>query len=336
MSKPLPVIICDDSLLARKQMQLALQQWQVDITLTENGLQALEAIRAGKGHLLFLDLNMPIMNGFDVLKRIQQEDLACITLVVSGDIQAESILKAKSLGALGLIAKPINENILKSSLQEFGLLDELKMKQNRSADSVTTLFESGQLYDSVREISNIAMGRSANDLAKALGSAVVLPVPKVDIMSMTELELVLNDYSDRPSGSTCISQGFIGPGAIGEALLIFENSNIDTWIDQLSTQSTPEANREHSTLMTLSQLLIGNFFHQLSHLFHLSFSQGFPVIFKLNDESLNLSASSRRHERYLVIEIEYRLSNTSAQCELLMFFTSNSIPTLLNQLEQLS
>ncbi|HFQ92253.1 MAG TPA: response regulator, partial [Chromatiales bacterium] len=55
---PTPILICDDSSLARKQMARSLPTaWDVEISYASNGREALEELRAGKGHVLFLDLN---------------------------------------------------------------------------------------------------------------------------------------------------------------------------------------------------------------------------------------------------------------------------------------
>ncbi len=61
----IPVLICDDSNFARKQMQRAIPDaWDVDISFAENGQEALDMIRAGKADVMFLDLNMPVMDLF--------------------------------------------------------------------------------------------------------------------------------------------------------------------------------------------------------------------------------------------------------------------------------
>ena len=57
-----PILICDDSGFARRQMARSLpDSWDVDISFAENGEQALTLIREGKGDVVFLDLNMPVI-----------------------------------------------------------------------------------------------------------------------------------------------------------------------------------------------------------------------------------------------------------------------------------
>jgi CheY-like chemotaxis protein len=67
----IPLLICDDSNMARKQVARSLPDgWDVDITFATNGVEGLSAIREGKGEMVFLDLTMPEMDGYGVLEHV--------------------------------------------------------------------------------------------------------------------------------------------------------------------------------------------------------------------------------------------------------------------------
>lgn len=56
----LPIVIADDSLLARKVLTKALpEDWDVEISYASNGQEALAHYRAGRAPVMFLDLTMP-------------------------------------------------------------------------------------------------------------------------------------------------------------------------------------------------------------------------------------------------------------------------------------
>lgn len=121
----LPVLICDDSSFARKQMKRALPpSWDVDVTFAGNGLEGLEAIRAGKGEVVFLDLTMPELDGYGVLEEIRKEDLPAMVIVVSGDIQPDAQERVKKLGAMAFIQKPIDQAKATEILTQFGIMSE--------------------------------------------------------------------------------------------------------------------------------------------------------------------------------------------------------------------
>lgn len=119
----IPVLICDDSQMARKQVQRSLpDDWDVEVTFAGGGREAVEAIRAGRGEIAFLDLTMPDFDGYQVLEQVRQENLKSVVIVISGDIQPQARERVKALGALEFIKKPINKEKLKDVLSAYGLL----------------------------------------------------------------------------------------------------------------------------------------------------------------------------------------------------------------------
>ena len=119
----IPLLICDDSNMARKQVARSLPEgWDVEVTFATNGSEGIDAIRAGKGEMVFLDLTMPIVDGFEVLEKVKAEDLKSVIIVISGDIQPEARERVRSLGALDFIKKPVNKDKLKDVLETYGLL----------------------------------------------------------------------------------------------------------------------------------------------------------------------------------------------------------------------
>lgn len=119
----IPLLICDDSNMARKQVVRSLPaDWDVEITFATNGVEGIEAIRAGKGEMVFLDLTMPEMDGYGVLDTIKAEGLKCVVIVISADIQPEARERVIGAGALEFIKKPISGEKLMAVLTQYGLL----------------------------------------------------------------------------------------------------------------------------------------------------------------------------------------------------------------------
>ncbi len=117
------VLICDDSMMARKQMKKSLpQEWDVEVQFATNGKEAVEAIRNGSIDVMFLDLTMPVMDGFEVLEVIKEEGHKTIIMVVSADIQPQAIERVKQLNALEFIRKPVDKSKISELLHNYGLL----------------------------------------------------------------------------------------------------------------------------------------------------------------------------------------------------------------------
>lgn len=118
-----PLLICDDSKMARNQVARSLPPaWDVEISFATNGREAIEAIRSGKGEMVFLDLTMPELDGYGVLETIQQEQLKSLVIVISGDIQPDALERVTGLGAIDFIKKPVSPDKLHDTLRRFGLI----------------------------------------------------------------------------------------------------------------------------------------------------------------------------------------------------------------------
>jgi CheY-like chemotaxis protein len=117
------VLICDDSNMARKQMSRALpDSWPTEVTFAKNGAEAIEIIKLGGQELMFLDLTMPVMDGYETLEAIRKDDMPILVIVVSGDIQPEARERVKNLGAIEFIKKPVDEGKILNVLIEYGMV----------------------------------------------------------------------------------------------------------------------------------------------------------------------------------------------------------------------
>ncbi len=117
------VLVVDDSPIARKMLRKALPvDWDITVQEACNGEEAMTHYRAGKVDVMFLDLTMPTMDGFEVLAALQKEDLNCFVIVVSADVQPQARERALGLGAIAFVAKPVNAESVRTVLREYGVL----------------------------------------------------------------------------------------------------------------------------------------------------------------------------------------------------------------------
>ncbi|TAK90991.1 MAG: response regulator [Burkholderiaceae bacterium] len=117
-----PILVVDDSPMARKMLIKALPaSWDVEITQASNGQEALAAYQAGRADVMFLDLQMPEMDGYTVLEHLRKADLNTFVIVVSADVQPLAQERVKQLGALAFIKKPVNAGEIEAVLKQYGV-----------------------------------------------------------------------------------------------------------------------------------------------------------------------------------------------------------------------
>ena len=119
MTKIISTVIVDDEPLARKGLAIRLRDHQDVEVIAQcaNGREAIEAVRANQPELMFLDIQMPGTNGFEVVQELiaQQIPMPVIVFVTAFDQYA---LKAFEVHALDYLMKPVDEQRLAQAMDK--------------------------------------------------------------------------------------------------------------------------------------------------------------------------------------------------------------------------
>jgi two-component system chemotaxis response regulator CheY len=117
----LDVMIVDDSTAIRKILQRVLMQLQVPLgTVLEacDGREALEKLKTQQVGLIFTDINMPNMDGLELLIKLKASDTlkAVPVVMVTTEGGQAKVLQALQLGAVGYVRKPFTAEQIKEKL----------------------------------------------------------------------------------------------------------------------------------------------------------------------------------------------------------------------------
>jgi two-component system, cell cycle response regulator DivK len=102
------VVIADDDQTIRKVVQSALQKHGWRCHLATDGPEALQMIRDRRPHAAVIDVNMPGMDGFEVLAAVRAEGIAVRIILLTARQQEHDILRGFSLGSDDYVVKPFN------------------------------------------------------------------------------------------------------------------------------------------------------------------------------------------------------------------------------------
>ena len=321
------VLICDDSGIARKQLARVLpKDWDVEVAFATNGQEALDYIHEHTVEVLFLDLNMPVLDGYQTLTALQEQSNAPKVLVVSGDVQAQAVQRVKKLGALDFLKKPVNEDQLIHIIESHSLFGD---KQSAGLVLTGNAADDFSLSQCLQEVSNVAMGRAASVLADMLNVFVKLPVPKVNILEVSELQMALTYGAMNSDRCSAVTQGFVGAGITMEALLIFSDSSFPDMAKLLNVQEDIDQELEIELQMDISSVLIGPFIKALGEQLNIDFSHSHPVVLGQHIKVADLiNVNKARWKRTLAVEIVYEVDNCQISCDLMLLFTEDSLPVL--------
>lgn len=319
------VLICDDSALARKQLHRSLPaSWDVEVLFAKDGQEGANLCQTQQIDLMFLDLTMPVMDGYQVLEKLQHDAERPDIVVVSGDIQTKALERVTALGAAEFLRKPASKAEIQHILERHGWYSS--QGQANPETNVSDLEVSEM--DAYRELANVAMGRAGGLMAEILNLFVKLPIPNVNVLESSELHMALQAVNDYSSLSA-VCQGFIGDGISGEAFLLFDDTRFDDMANLLGHDGYMDSQGEIEVLMDLSNILIGACLKGIADMLHVHFSQGHPVVLGQHCHVKDLiAANQNRWQKNLAIEINYKVENHDINCDLLLVFTEESLPVL--------
>ncbi|HCH2709003.1 TPA: response regulator [Vibrio parahaemolyticus] len=327
-----PVLICDDSALARKQMARSLPATlNPDITFAIHGKNALEELAQKEFKLMFLDLTMPEMDGFETLENMQRLGNKTPVVVVSGDIQPKAKERVFALGAKAFIQKPIAKDELKNALKELIEPEPRPLIITPSVIELPIL----RRRDIYMEVANVSIGRAADALARHFDVFVQLPLPNVNIFEVSELHMALRDLASHDNVSG-VCQGFCGEGIAGEALVILSDSSVSDLKKLMKVPADSEELEELELLMDISNILVGSFLNGLGEQSEVRFFQSPPVLLgqHISIDSI-IESTTGAFKRTMTFEVSYNIEGTSIRCDLLFMFVDESLPLFDNKLAYL-
>lgn len=115
------VLVVDDDARNRKLLELLIQAEGYPVSTADSGATALAAVASAAPGLILLDIMMPDMDGFDVLRRLKADPQASripVIMVTALDDDA-SRMRLGAAGASRVLTKPVDRWALKACLSEF-------------------------------------------------------------------------------------------------------------------------------------------------------------------------------------------------------------------------
>jgi CheY-like chemotaxis protein len=102
------VLIAEDSLTIQALVRLVLENYGMECRITSSGTEALRMLREYQPHAVVLDVNMPGMDGFEVLAAVRREAIPVRVILLTARHTERDIIRGFDLGADDYIIKPFN------------------------------------------------------------------------------------------------------------------------------------------------------------------------------------------------------------------------------------
>ena len=176
--EPITTLIADDEPLARDLLKTYLKKFPNFIIIGESkdGKDTIRKVNKLKPQVLFLDIQMPEANGFEVLEEISNEEMPIVVFVTAYEKYA---IKAFELNATDYLLKPFNESRFENSMKR--IETNIDFADNKNS---LELFQS--LIDNYKKISKAAK----SDEKKYLSKIPVKTNSKIFFIDTAEIEYI--------------------------------------------------------------------------------------------------------------------------------------------------
>lgn len=117
---PQTVLVVDDSATMRQQTRTLLQTNGYNVVEAGNGAEGLEAAKGAAVALVIVDVNMPVMNGIEMIGKLRKMDNYSKTpiFVLTTESSGNVVSQGKAAGATAWIVKPFNPQVLLAAVKK--------------------------------------------------------------------------------------------------------------------------------------------------------------------------------------------------------------------------
>jgi len=106
MAEKRKILVVDDEDALRTVLSAELNSEGYDVATAADGMEALAELQKSKFDLVLLDIKMPNMNGFEVLKVIKEKYTGTKVIMLTGFADLKNAIESKKLGAEDFVSKP--------------------------------------------------------------------------------------------------------------------------------------------------------------------------------------------------------------------------------------
>ncbi len=161
------ILIVDDEEFIVENLIRIFKKENYNIDVANNGKEAIDKCISQSYDVVLLDLNLPDIDGIEVLKRLKEIDENILVIIITGYASIESAVKAIKLGAYEYIKKPFKADaiklIVKLALETQILKREVNLLKKGIID-VDIIAESKAMRDILEKINNVALHDEATVL----------------------------------------------------------------------------------------------------------------------------------------------------------------------------
>lgn len=188
--------------------------------------------------------------------------------------------------------------------------------------------------DALQELMNVAMGQSADRLARLTGTFVTLSVPRIHPMDAAQTNL-LDKLMIAGQPAIVTRQSFLGR-LRGEVVVCFGENGADQLAELMGYEGEDSSGIQEELMLDVTNILTGACINSLAQQIDIKVSYGAPSLLS-RGRSLQevLSSQVLQGHQTLVLEIHFEVSSHSFYCDLLVCIAEETVSTVIEVIDRL-
>lgn len=190
------ILLVEDDKIIAESIIFALESDSFKTAWCEMGNDALKSLNESDFDLVLLDIGLPDVSGFDVLREIRKTSEVPVIIITARDADEDIVLGLEGLGADDYVTKPFNPRVLIARIR--AQLRHVNTQATPVKDVVSN--SSGSIFEINKDLHQISLFNIVLELTKAECKILSYLVNKPN--QIHSKEQLLNVMHDRPSGSS--------------------------------------------------------------------------------------------------------------------------------------
>jgi chemotaxis protein CheC len=318
------VLIIDDSIYIRQTTRRILEEAGYEVFEAENGAGGLLTADQCQPDCVMLDLLMPDMDGFDVLRKLRELRNTIPVIIFSSDIQDSARKRCFDLGAFDFFGKPPQADVLLSKLK-------IAIALNQRGQ---TLLLSDKQNDVLKEMINIGVGRGAEMLNAILDTHISLEVPFVRVLSQTEFE---NDIRvNKVESLAAVNLSFQGDIS-GSVELIFPKESAANLVAAIVDEDPKTIILDSirtGTLSEIGNIVINAIMGSICNMMGFSLKYSSPMYLEGNYEKLSRALRTSSKSVILQARAQFIIRTLAVIGDIVLFLELDSLDRIFSIIER--
>lgn len=189
--------------------------------------------------------------------------------------------------------------------------------------------------DGLQEIANIAVGQTADRIARAFSTFVQMPIPCVHLLEAADIRMALSAF-DESEAITAITQPFYAEGISGQALMLVTDADAPELARLLGYEPSADGSEQLEQMLEMSSLLSASCVHSVLAQLEIDVLIGHPLVLG-RQTSLHSIITQRVFpwREVLALELNYGFEGYDVRCDLVLLFHETSRAAILSKLDLL-